>query len=735
MRTLLSLFLVLTVQLSFSQVSSDSLLLLQKKPSLDSTKASALPFLRKQLKAIRPHGSISAGYEYGVLPFVADGNFPSGGYKTEGRVSFLLMSVPLELMYYYTSIKNVVGLNNYFRISYDADRYKEQLSEKLSARSKAAKDKVSGLQLQQQRIMQKMEYLKFLEKYPDYRPPSTDSLRQAPGSGSMSIPDSSQIPAASIPGSAPDSSAIPKVPGYTYSGDQNNRYAGKKDSIAAEISRYQAQYDSVSTEIRGLQQQMAQIENLQNNRSIPANPYLSKLQNILSTVKKFEIGLCHPDYSTFLVNNIPLQGINIEFARNDNFLALTYGTTINNLLFNPNTLQGSIQGARNLYNYFDFGNIEAGRKIVSVKGGLGGRDETHLYAGFLLAKGRTDYLHLSGPDHLLHGPEKESNLVVELDAKYRFNPQLSIDLVFGKSSVKEEDLSMEQVRKCVNELFSAYRSYAVLSRMNLALPGTKTKLTFTVRWVDPYFKSFGLGFLRSDNLRYEAKAEQVLSKKVKYTLAYRREEDNLLKLYDYKNVLQSISNTLNIKFNRSLNVRLIYTPLFRELRSGADVLKDRNTISTAVVSYTPRAKKINVQFNALYSRYIISGDSSQVNFENVTYTHQFSFRSGFKTDLNVSWFKNNISDTLGNDTYLSVLDIGYTTKNNSGFVIGGKAAYKKGMKPQYGFVVKATIKLYKGLSWDTEMEKIIIGDYYNSFMIEKIRQFPYYCSTKLTVNF
>jgi hypothetical protein len=90
---------------------------------------------------------------------------------------------------------------------------------------------------------------------------------------------------------------------------------------------------------------------------------------------------------------------------------------------------------------------------------------------------------------------------------------------------------------------------------------------------------------------------------------------------------------------------------------------------------------------------------------------------------------------LGNDTYLSVLDIGYTTKNNSSFILGGKVAFKNKLEPQYGFVFKATAKVYKGLFFNAEIEKILIGDYYNSFIIDKIQSFPYYVSTRLLLNF
>ncbi|MBL7884403.1 MAG: hypothetical protein JNL69_10075, partial [Bacteroidia bacterium] len=150
---------------------------------------------------------------------------------------------------------------------------------------------------------------------------------------------------------------------------------------------------------------------------------------------------------------------------------------------------------------------------------------------------------------------------------------------------------------------------------------------------------------------------------------------------------------------------------------------------------TPKPKKISSQFNALYSRYIISGDSININFENFTYTHNFLMKSGFKTGLNISWFKNNLSDTLGNDTYLSVLDVGYSTKKGSSVTIGGKMAYKQKTEPQYGFLFRGKIKIYKGLFGEIEAEKILIGDYYNSFVLWKIKSFPYYCSTRLTLNF
>lgn len=708
----------------------------QNKTKLQNIKPQTAGFLKRQLKAIQPHGSIAIGYEYGILPFVSGDNYPSGGFKTEGNVAFLLLNIPLELTYYYTNIRNTIGLNNYFRISYDANRYKEQLAQKMSTKELVSKDQLGKLQQQQQQTAQRLEYLKFLEQHPNYKLPKTDSL-----SSSINQP---QIPTDSIAISTPsvnqsnniDTSMISNyVNHYTDSLKNESDYLHKKDSISQEVIKYQSKYDSINQLINETKQQLDQIKNIQNGSNTFTNPYLTKAQQFLSNIKKFEIGLCHPSYSTFLANNIPIQGINIEYSKNNNFLAITYGTTINNLMSNPNTIQGTIQYTRNLYNYFDFGNLSSGRKIFSVKGGIGNKEDSHFHVGFLLGKGRTNYLLLTPTESLFSGTSTESNLVLEMDARYKFSEQLNIDFIVGKSSIQEEDISSEQIKKSVNEIFSNYRSYAMLTRINAGIKKTKTKLSFSTRWVDPFFKSFGIGFIRSDNLRFEVKAEQPITNKIKYSISYRREEDNLLRLYNYKNTLQTINNTLNFKLNRQFNLRLIYAPLIRELKSENITIHDRNHISTAILTFTPKFKKVNVQFNGLYSRYLITGDTSNINFENVTYTHLFEFKSGFKTGMNVSWFKNSLKDTTSNDTYLSVIDVGYSSPKEHSLTLGYKMAYKVGLNPQYGFLLKARIKLVKNFYWDAEMEKILIGDYYNGFDIGKIKKFPYYCNTRLVLNF
>jgi hypothetical protein len=704
--------------------------LLKKSDKIKNVNAGTI--LKNEFKSINPQGNISVGYEYGILPFVADNTRPTGGFKSEGVISISAFSIPLDVIYFYTSIKNTVGLNNYFRVSYNADRYKDQMSKKLNDETNINYKKLDKLQLQQQKNLQKIEYLKLLQGSQVYDKSviKQDYLHQD------SINEQHKGYNSNFNNPMSETDTVGKKDSIlnTY----KNKYypktnSEKKDSVTNELNTWKGKYDSINEEIIKVRSIIASSKSLQENPTQLSNPYLSKTDQFLSHIKKFEIGLCNPSYSTFLISNMPLQGINVEYVKSNNFLGISYGTTVNNLLYDPNSLHGMLQGVRNLYNYFDFSNLSVGRKIVVLKGGPGMIENSHFHIGIQIGKGQAGYVYAfpeaASADH------KESNLVLEVDAKYKFSEALNVDLIIGKSSVKDGDLSSNLLNNAFTEVASTYRSYAALFRVNTGIKKTNTKVSGTVRWIDPFFKSFGVGFLRTDNIRYEIKADQPINKKIRYSITYRHESDNLLNLYAYKNKLQSINNTLSVKLNRKLNFRFNYTPLFRELKIGEVITKDRNHIFGAVVSYLPKFKKANVQFNGIYCKNIVTADSLNINYESLTYSHQLQFNSGVGNGVNISWFRNNLSDTLGNDIYFFTSNISYSTRKQNKFSIGGKLALSKKTFPQYGFSIKLGIRIYKGIYWETEGEKIIIGEYYNSFMVEQMKKFPYYCSTRLILNF
>ena len=101
----------------------------------------------------------------------------------------------------------------------------------------------------------------------------------------------------------------------------------------------------------------------------------------------------------------------------------------------------------------------------------------------------------------------------------------------------------------------------------------------------------------------------------------------------------------------------------------------------------------------------------------------------------MSWFKNNLKDSTSNDVFLGVLDVGYQFKNGSSLSVAGKSAYKLNKEFYPGFIVKSSIKLYKSFFWEAQIEKFIVGDLFNGYDLDNLKKFPYYCNTKIILNF
>jgi hypothetical protein len=704
--------------------------------------------LLKKLKTAFPTGNISLGYDYGFLPYTVNSTSPSSAIKTEGRVGLDLLNIPIDVTFFYSTQKNLIGLNNYFRISYNADRYKDKLSNKLTGNLDSYKNQLGDLNSQKQQLMQKMAYTDYLSSInPDKWP--IDTTINKPDLKTTKLSelkvDTSKT---KINYNKPDSSLINKY--INKDTLKNNQYYSKADSIAQKTAYYKnksdsvvklydvykSKYDLLNDSVKKVQNKINDLENLTNSGYSPflsKLPYFNKIQNFLSGIKKFDLGLCYPSYSTFLANNIPVRGVNFEYQKNNRFFGFTYGTTVSTLLYNNKNIDGFLQNVRNSYNYFDINNLSAGRKILSVKFGIGTKENNHFFVGFLIGKGLNSYLSSTSLD--ITSRPKETNLVIEADIRQKLLKNTFLDIALGKSSLQESDLNMEVIRTAAKEIFSNFRSYAFLVKLTTKIPVTKSSLTFSVRWVDPFFKSFGIGFIRSDNMRYEAKLDQPLGKVLKYTGMFRYEEDNLLKLLNYKNTFYSINNTISYKIRRGLMLRVGYTPLIRTLNGDNYHMQNKNSITTGIITFTPKSRNVQKQFNFLYNYYLVNTDSAQINFQNFAYYHQISFKGGFKTGFNMSWFKNNLKDSTSNNVFLGVLDVGYQFKNGSTVTVAGKSAYKLNSQFYPGFILKSNIKLGKSFFWENQIEKFIVGDLFNGYDLNNLKKFPYYCSTKIILNF
>jgi hypothetical protein len=725
---------------------------LQKPPTrADSSKSSTHKSFLSKLDNLSSHGSISAGYDYGVLPFASDMQVPMGYFHSEGQGQFKLGVLPFDASYYYSDIKNISGLNNYFRISFDAQKFKQEYADKEAQEVQKLKGTLGQLYKERQMAEQKLLYLKSVENQPDIKTPSVPSV------GSPKLPADSSLTSSSamkkdetvLKKDAASDSLAPSPKSDSLNKDENKlkadtsssaKSANKSipnnapvrdaDSAKADISKYEKEIDKCDKEIDKVTKMINSVKHdetaIEHN-----NPYLAKVYNVMSGFKKLDIGLCYPDYSTFLISGMAIKGINMEYQKHDIYVAASEGTTVNTLLFTNNALQNRLVNMQNLYNMFDFQSVQNGRKVFAVKTGWGEKEGTHLYVGMLYGTGLPSYLNNYNTDPVT-GLSK--NYVLEIDGKWAITSNSSINLVYGKSSTQT---SGDNFNVTDGGLINSQHSKAILGKYELKLRKTKTNLTLTGRWIDPYFNSFGIGYMRADNFRYEIKAEQPFGKKIKVTVFYRKDEDDILELYQYHTVLQTIGINTTIKLMRSLTLRIGYSPVIEHMW-GSDPtynISNNNNISNLVLTYAPTIRNLYTVFNMAYNYYRLTSDTQTVAFQNFSFSNTTRFKNSFSNMVSVNWFKTEPIDSLNNNAWLFTDEVSYNFLRGFAVAIGGKASFDPVTTSwEYGYLAKLKVPLVKHLSCELQAEKLVIGDFYNSFDILQIQKFPYFCQGRLVIS-
>jgi hypothetical protein len=701
--------------------------------------------LKKVEHSVKSSGNVSYGYDYGVVPFTTSSSLPLGFNKTEGNMKIEALGLPVDVSYYYSDMKAVSGLRNYYRISFDSKKYQENMRNKTSGQLEQEKAKLGSLYQARGVLERKLYYLKSM--------PEPSALEQGMGnsfdySGIVKSPalpkDSVKIPgnqnkllsdslSKSEKGSTDSLSKSMSKEKHEADSVMAFRklYEHKYDSVQRVIVKYQKEYDQIQWDIMYAQKMIRQMENADKMLGSQTAPYLGKTNNLLLAVKKLDIGLCYPNNSTFLISGAAIRGVNLEMENNDFYFSFTHGKTMSNLLYTNNLVQNSLSNMQNLYNFFDFNKVNDSRRVTAIKFGPGKKDGTHLHFGILYGFGSTSYV--SDQTIIPTGNGYEKNYVIELDGKVVLNKNNALDLVYGKSAVLQSSSLTGDFQKGTSLLSSSLRSNAALARFTSIISKTKTKVTLTTRYVDPFFQSYGVGFMRPDNFRYEIKAEQTITQKIRLTCFFRKEQDNLLSLYNYNTNLTTIGANLNIKLSRWLTIRAGYSPVLQTVttKDNSYNLSNSNNISTLVATVTPHSKKIKTSFNALYSYYNLSNVAQKTEFQSMSVNNTTMLKSGFRLLSSASWFHSSIVDTSGNNTTLIVEELSYTLRKGATLTIGGKAAHNSVLDWQYGYLLRAMVPVVKHLSLEGSFEKLVIGDFYNSFNRDQVSAFPYYSSIKV----
>lgn len=690
----------------------------------------AVEFIQKVI----PDGNIGVGYEYGFLPFLVGLNPPEGNFKTEGNFGIKLWKVPLRASFYYSNLGSISGLNNHFTIRFDESMFSQNIQENLEKQKDQQKEQINGLNTQKQQLKSKLDYLYMLDQGKISVPKTEmDSLLTNRFIDTTNAAGLNYTNQDSLGMENPDLYSLNQDIGLETSGNISNSSEYNQDSISTLIDQYESKLDGVEQSLEYCQKIDQSVDYQLDGQNIDTTivrpqglGWVDKVEKVLGGVKKFDVGMTYPTYSAFLVSRIPVRGVDIEYQYEKVNVCFTHGKTVNNIFFTNNIVENKLVANRNLYNYFDFNNIDEGRKITAIKLGYGAKKESHILIGALKGLGKTSYL-----DHSVTS-DTESNLVAEIDVRYKLKKHY-VDLIYGRSSLQVNSINFESEDVLLNNLLDFnQRTNAILTSYGMNLGSTDLKLT--LRYIDPYFKSFGLGFVRSDNVRYEIKAKQKVGKKVTIGGYYRRENDNILGIYNYQNIISSYGGNLAYRPFRGLLLKVDYRPIVQQVNSQVDTMSiiNENYIINSVVSYSTRIKKTFFFFTGIFSHYQLSTMTSYNTYQNLNINMSIQYQDILVNDLIYNRYVTSdslsvpLASIIADDLTLNLAKLSLT--------IMAKASFRQNEQFDWGGGVRITIPISKVLSVEASGEKLVFGDFYNSIFQENLADFPYYTQASIRIK-
>ena len=695
--------------------------------------------LKQRLLSIS--GTVGLGYDYGLLPFISDAAPPQGNFVADGYLNVSIKNIPIGASYYYSSVGTISGLNNYFRFHFDAQKYKQELKEKLLKKKGAKLEQLKDVEGYKQKVLKQLNYLEMI-KQGKIKPKGLDAaslpnisslinINSIPGLGGLPLDQQSLSIAAqdSLTGLLPDTDDLK---------DSLSQFTDEVDNYKQEVQGRITTLKNVLAKVEKIQSSLNKYKNMDVNdmyndpEMVKGAPgYQSRLSKVLAYTQKLEVGLCYPNHSFFTIARTPLRGFNFEYQKGKKFLAFTHGRTINNLLYSTNLVQNNLSTVRNLYNFFDFRNVDASRRITAVKFGYGEKLGTHVYVGLMHGYGKTSYLDSTSS-------AKEHNVVAEIDVQWKLDKRQLLSLCYGRSYLQANNVNFDGESQKINGFFDlGERTNAAMLSYELDLPKQRSELTAKLRYVDPFFRSLGLGYLRADNLRYELKYKQRIGRKFKLGGFIRHEQDNLLKLYDYQNQLFSFGLTADAKPTKGMLLRLDLRPIVHNFNADQDSISgsNRNWIANFVTSYRRRIKKHSYfDITGVYGYYQLFNGEDNNTYQNINVTanlqvkEKWTFAASYGQFISSDTAVIPINNLLGIETGVQLNKISLTGSGKMAI------ANQPGEDVQFGYGVHAKIKVIKRARLELTAERLVIGDFYNSLLITNVEDFPYYFNTTIRIT-
>jgi hypothetical protein len=495
-------------QLPFSSVEDTC-----KTDNSDSThRARVLRAWDKMRETSR--GTVYLGFFYGVPPYTL-GSTPGFGAFGKGEVSMIALGLPVLFQFDLGTDTPLRGQRNRMKLSIDRQRLTEQFRKEDRAELERVRDQLSAA-----REQRSMEYRRLHAA----APAPTELFVDTVGSGATSleteIPDTSQlnVPTAMF---ASDSTELASA---TMDADTlvQHQEGLSLNGAPRKLDETLPSIDA-NTDPEGVNKRIADLEREESRLTalLTASRVSGFLPRLLQGVRSFEIGICTPRHSTYLINGTSITGISAEIAANDLYLAFDHGKSYDDAWRDMTRTDDQLRALQQTFFFQDAEDLNP-RRLTAVKVGFGLPERTHVHVGYLYGKRNAVPMGLTTMDI---GSEPEENQVIELDAGVEVAKGHGFRLQIGRSVQRTASLNEGDETGAAGFMDRRkLKNQALQVSWHSEFEKTRSVIEVSGRVVDDHFHSMGVAFLRPGTRAAEVALRQQVGKKLTVRSSYRAEE-------------------------------------------------------------------------------------------------------------------------------------------------------------------------------------------------------------------
>ncbi|MEI6090131.1 MAG: hypothetical protein WCR42_06750 [bacterium] len=448
-------------------------------------------------------------------------------------------------------------------------------------------------------------------------------------------------------------------------------------------------------ELKKLRDPKNLTENLKQYASI------SGVEKLFMSVRQFGVGTNYPSYSEYMLNGVPVTGLNIEL--------------------NPGIFYTAFTAQKNQR---PIDNIAFRRDIYAGRIGIGKKEGTHLFFNGMYAVDDGGSITLAPTNQMLTARE---NYVFGMDTKLNLiGSQLFVEGEGSISLLTRDTRAPEFISPSIPSELTAIATPRLSSSVDFVYSGrlvyvndkSATKISAGIKMVGPGYASLGVPNLRSDQFGFEGKFDQKLFKNhVTFSSFYRNFKDNLIDWKSSTTTVTSYSLNLGINFPKIPYLRLSYSPTQQINDAKDNLLKIDNNITVfmAMSGYTFKIGKKTMLSTTLS---VVGQKLHTINplgrYSTTSYMigEMISFRLPLTVGVNAGIIE---TQNVNGYTMLQNIEITASAPLSEVIAVGGGLSFASERKKdeRLGFYANTTIRVSNKIDFDLRLERTT----YNEFLL------------------